>query len=183
MKKSFLRISLVASAAIMVPACGANTNSPSGGTTGVPPLQGVPVAIVGSPSSPKHSVVPVDFTLTDSSGTPVSVSIYFSDDGGASFHPATAAFGNGSLTGLASSPTGVSHTFLWNSLDDGVGAGAVVFGGFTSYGTINTQVQVRVIPAGGTEGTTATFAVDNTMNRWIGTVTAAFPQNPFAWEG
>jgi hypothetical protein len=119
--------------------------------------------------------VAIEYSLVDPESDPVTVAVSFSDDGGASYRPATAALGNGSLTKLTSSPTGVSHTFLWNSLDDAVAAGNVVLGGITSLGMVNSQVQVRVIPSGGTGAATAKFVVDNTMYRRIGSVTAPFP--------
>jgi hypothetical protein len=114
--------------------------------------------------------------LTDSTGVPASVSIEFSVDGGATFQPATPAYGSGSLAGLTTSPSGITHTFLWNSLEDGVAAGTVPFTGYpSSVGTVNTQVQVRIIPSGSAPATTESFVVDNTMYRRIGSVTAPFP--------
>ncbi|RPH39199.1 MAG: hypothetical protein EHM91_12710 [Planctomycetota bacterium] len=99
----------------------------------------------------------------------------FSDDGGATFRRATPALGGSSALFLASTPSGVSHTFQWNSFEDGVAAGTVILAGITSPGSVNPRVRVRVVPDGGIEGSTADFAVDNTMDRRIGSVTGPFP--------
>lgn len=156
---------------VLGPACGDG----GGGGGGALPVFSTPTVFVTTPVGSQHSVVPVQFTITDAESDPASVTVFFSSDGGAVFQPATPAFGNGPLTGLPTTPGGTVHTFLWDSEDDGVAAGTVAFGGgITSVGTVNSQVQVRIVPAGGTAGTTANFTVDNTMDRPIGTATATF---------
>ena len=164
----------VLAVAMLVPACGGGS---SGAGMGTPPSPSLPLASVTTPSGSQHSVVPIEFTLIDAESDPISVAIFYSDDGGTTFRPATAAFGSGSLDNLASSPSGTAHTFLWNSLDDAVAAGTYVFGGITSLGVVNPEVQIRVVPKGGTAGTTPNFVVDNTLNRFIGSVAATYPHN------
>src|SRR5688500_6246799 len=105
--------------ALIVPACGGGGGSGSGGS-GAPPT-----ATVATPAGSQRSVVPIDFTLSDAESSVVSIAVEFSANGGATYSPATPAFGNGPLTGLASSPGGTAHTFLWNSVGDGVATGAM----------------------------------------------------------
>ncbi|HVE41192.1 MAG TPA: 5'-nucleotidase [Planctomycetota bacterium] len=178
MTGNLIRGGLLLLSAALLPACG--SGSPGDGeTSGLLLLTATSptTAFVTTPVGVQHSVVPIHFTLTSVQSASVLVAVLFSEDGGATFRRATPAYGIGSLSARASSPSGVAHTFLWNSLDDGVGAGSVVLGGFTSLGTVNPRVRVRVVPDAGTEGMTADFAVDNTMNRFIGTVTTAFPHS------
>jgi hypothetical protein len=176
--KQQLRHGLLVLAAAFLPACGSGSSG-GGSTSGLLliPAASPATAIVTTPLEVQHSVVPIHFTLMSAQSASVLVAVLFSDDGGVSFHRATPAYGIANLSPRASSPTGVTHTFLWNSLDDGVGAGSVIFGGFTSLGAVNARVRVRVVPDAGTEGSTGDFVVDNTMNRVIGSVTTAFPHS------
>jgi 5'-nucleotidase len=94
--------------------------------------------------------------------------VEFSTDGGATFAPATPGYGNGSLTGLVSSPGGTVHTFLWNSVDDLVGTPT----------TPSTQVRLRVTPSDGNAGSPASssnFTVDNSNQRVVAVASATYP--------
>jgi len=166
--KVWRRVLLAAAAAI--PACGGGGGGGTGGSL-PPPPPGPPVAAVATPVGPQHSTVAIDYTLYDAESDPVTIAAAFSTDGGITFSPALPAFGNGSLSGLATSPGGTLHTFLWNSVDDGVATGG---------GPVNTQVRVRITPsdaAAGTAGTSGPFTVDNTIDRFIGVATATFPHS------
>jgi hypothetical protein len=162
---------LLAALAVLAPACGGN----GGGGGGPLPVFSTPTAFVTTPLGTRHSVIPISYTITDAESDAATITVFYSTDGGANFLPATPAFGNGPLTGLATSPGGTAHTFLWDSVLDAVAAGTVAYGGgITAVGTVNSQVQFRVVPAGGTSGTTGNFTVDNTMDRPCGVATATF---------
>ena len=148
---------------LLVPACGGGGgDGPSPVVLGAPPS-----ATVATPAGTRHTTVPIDFTLTDAESNPISISVFYSTDGGGSYLPAKPSSGNGPVTGLNSSPGGTVHTFLWNSYDDAVGLGAV-----------NLQVRFRVLPSDGNPGaagSTSNFTVDNTNDRAVGVATALFP--------
>jgi hypothetical protein len=149
------------------PACGGGGSggSPPGGGFVVPQL----TAFVSTPAGAQHSNTPVDFYLADPESDPVAIVVELSKDGGATWATATPAYGNGSLTGLASSPGGTLHTFLWSSVDDAVATGV---------GPVNSQVRIRITPsdaAAGVAGATTNFSVDNTEQRTIGVASAVFP--------
>src|SRR5258708_3032356 len=115
---------------LLCPSCG---NGGGGGSGGGNPvfLRTPPPATAPTPVGTTHSNVPVDFTLVGPESNPVSIAVSVSTNGGGSYVPATPSYGNGSLSGLSSSPGGTIHTFLWNSVDDAVAVGAT---------TPNTQV-------------------------------------------
>ncbi len=167
-----VRVLILALLTAVAPACGGD-----GGGGGLP-VASTPTAVVTTPSGPQHSAVPIAFFLTDAESDPAAITVEFSADGGVTFQAATAAFGSEPLSGLATSPGGISHTILWDSGADGVAAGTVQYGGnILTVGTVNTQVRVRILPTGGTSGTTGNFTVNNTMERKIGSVTALFPHS------
>ncbi|RPH40771.1 MAG: hypothetical protein EHM91_10745, partial [Planctomycetota bacterium] len=156
---------------LLVPACGGGGGSGAAGP-GAPPT-----ATATTPPGSQRSVVPIDFMLIDAESNAVSIFVEFSVDGGASYAPATAAFGNGVTTGLASSPGGTAHTFLWNSVGDGVATGTLSSVlAIQSVGTVNPQVRIRIWPSDGTPGTpasTGNFTVDNTFERTTGVASAS----------
>lgn len=163
MGRGFRALSLAFLAALE-PSCGKG----SGDSGGPGPNGSAPTAVVTTPVGAQHSNVPVDFTLGDAESNPISITVEVSLDGGTSWGPATPGYGNGSLSGLTSSPGGTPHTFLWNSVDDGAGIG----------GLTNVTVRLRITPSDGnpgTAGTSANFTVDNTVQRVIGVASALFP--------
>jgi hypothetical protein len=167
------RVLVLALLAIVAPACGGD-----GGGGGFLPVASTPTAIATTPSGEQHSAVPVFFFLTDAESDAAAITVEFSADGGSTFQAATAATGSEPLTGLATSPGGVGHTFLWDSGADAVATGTVQYGGnILTVGTVNTQVRVRILPVGGASGSTGNFTVNNTMERKIGSVTALFPHS------
>ncbi|MCI0636963.1 MAG: hypothetical protein L0206_24070, partial [Actinobacteria bacterium] len=62
----------------------------------------------------------VPYALTDLFSYPCDVTVSYSIDGGATFAPATLSDAPGTepLAGLASSPAGAGHVFVWDSLED-----------------------------------------------------------------
>ena len=77
------------------------------------------VPSVTTPTSPQIGNVTVSYILTDAESDTCSIQVQYSLNGGATWNPATAVLGQGDgTTSLASSPTGVSHTFVWASGSD-----------------------------------------------------------------
>lgn len=177
MNRSSARRILLLSAILVGPSCGGNGGG--GGGAGALPVFSYPTAFVSTPVGVQRSIVPIDFTVTDAESDPISITIQFSTDGGAVFNTATPAYGNGSLTGLASTPGGTIHTFLWDSVADGVATGTMNGSlAIQTVGTVNMQVEIRITPSDaalGTAGRTANFTVDNTYERTLGIATASFP--------
>jgi hypothetical protein len=168
-ERGILILALVAAG----PACGSG-----GGGGGALPVFSTPTVFASTPVGIQHSVVPIDFTVTDAESDPVAITVEFSTNDGTTFAPATPAYGNGPLTGLPTSPGGTVHTFLWNSVSDAVATGTVVYaGGIATVGTVNPLVRIRIVPAGGKAGTTSKFTVNNTMDRATGAVSATFLQS------
>ncbi|MHC4779126.1 MAG: hypothetical protein ACYTFG_11170, partial [Planctomycetota bacterium] len=121
-----------------------------------PPANTAPSLVVTTPSSGQTGDVTVAYSLADDESHTCTLSVEFSVDGGSIFSLATQGTGGDGVTGLTSSSGGTAHTFVWDSVADGVATSVV-----------NTAVQVRITPsdaAGGTPGTTGDFTVDNTGN-------------------
>ncbi|MBI3893529.1 MAG: hypothetical protein HY303_18580 [Candidatus Wallbacteria bacterium] len=76
-----------------------------------------PRAVVASPGSGK-GVFAIAFSLLDAESDSADVVAEFSTDGGATFHPATSVAGAEPLQGLAATPSGAPHQFVWNSIGD-----------------------------------------------------------------
>ena len=115
----------------------------------------------------QSGLVVVSYTLSDTQSDPCAVQAFFSTDGGANFAPATAGPGGDGTANLASTPAGIAHTFLWNSVADGVATSGV-----------NSTVQFRLQPGDGVLGTavkTADFSVDNTGKSSGSTIGGAYP--------
>jgi len=110
-------------------------------------------ALVGTQSG----LVSVPYSLSDSFGTVATIIVEYSTDGGTTFHPATGGPGGEGTTGLSCSPSpGTGHTYIWNSLADGVGLG----------GAAN-SVEIRITPQNtstGTQVTTSAFTIDNSAH-------------------
>ena len=96
--------------------------------------------------------VDIDYDLIDPESNRIAIGVEFSTDAGVSFAPASRGSGSDLTWHLTSSPTGVSHRFVWATLPD-VGA--------ANY----PQCRIRIIPSdgagGGVPGETADFAVTN----------------------
>ncbi len=117
------------------------------GVVGTPPA-----VAVQTPAPVVSSTVRLDFVLTDGEASPAQVAVEYSVDDGRTFLAATSVAGQ-ATQGLASSPTGVAHAFLW---DAGRDAGR----------TLRHFVRLRVTPSdadgAGVAASTATFSVDAT---------------------
>ncbi|MCZ6689333.1 MAG: IPT/TIG domain-containing protein [Planctomycetota bacterium] len=119
-----------------------------------------PTAIIdpGLTGSSQGGNVIVSYDLVDPESDISSIAVGFSTDSGVTFGPATSAAGGDGITGLATSPGGTPHIFLWNSVADGVGLTAP-----------ETAVQFRIVPsdvASGTAGISGDFEVDNSVGRF-----------------
>jgi hypothetical protein len=135
------------------PACGGSKSK--SGTPSNPPA-GL-TAYVTSPVGPQNGIVAVHYSLSDVSGTAVTITVEYSVNGGGTFQPASVGPGGEGTAGLScSAKPGTSHTFLWNSQVDGVGLAAA-----------SPAVQIRITPRNtipGTPGVTASFTVDNSTH-------------------
>ncbi|MDP2898232.1 MAG: FG-GAP-like repeat-containing protein [bacterium] len=109
-----------------------------------------PSATVATPVEPQSGNVTISYTLVDHNADPVSIKVYYSEDGH-NWYRATPAAGT-ETSNLASSRQGVSHTFVWNSAAD-------------LRHTRHDAVRIRITPFDteqGSFGITGPFAVDNT---------------------
>ncbi len=108
-----------------------------------------PIVNTATPGA-QGGVVAISYVIRDRETRPVTVTAAFTRDlNNAFLTPATAAPGSESLTGLAASPGGTSHTFLWDSVKD-IGPGR------------HPTVIFRIEPVGdGEAGSTAPFPVEN----------------------
>jgi hypothetical protein len=126
-----------------------------------------PSATITTPGASSGNVS-VSYHLIDAESDLCNISVQFSKDGGATFAPATIGAGGDGITNLATSPAGgTAHTFVWNSVADGVALLAA-----------NATVQIRITPNDGQAGaavTTASFTVDNTTKTSGTSIGGAFP--------
>lgn len=167
--RRFLAIVLLS---VGVPACGGGGG---GGYSAGPNT--APSVFLPTPAGLKSEVVSIPYSILDPESHPVSVAVEVSADGGATWAPATPAEGCEPRTGLASSPGGSGHVFLWDSEIDGIALGTVHLT-TPLPGAPNAQVRVRITPsdaAAGVAVSSGVFTVDNTFERVVGTVTALFP--------
>jgi hypothetical protein len=113
-----------------------------------------PTATITTPAGTQSGLISLAYKLIDAESDPCGIVAAFSLDGGATFNPATAGAGGDGTAGLASSTGGgTAHTFVWNSVADGVATGVVP-----------ASVKFRVTPSDpstGTPGTTSAFTVSN----------------------
>ncbi len=110
-----------------------------------------PYCQVITPQGEQSNVVLIDYILFDHESNNVNILVESSTNGGLTFEPAVGATGGDGTTQLASSPTGVSHTFAWNSRAQGL----------MGY---NENVRIRITPSDsktGTPGESWDFVVNN----------------------
>ena len=81
----------------------------------------VPGVTLVTPISTQRGDVTISYVLFDAESNPVSILVEFSLDGGVSYAIATAGAGGDGIAGLASSPAGTPHTYVWDSFADGAG--------------------------------------------------------------
>ncbi|MHC5018562.1 MAG: NHL domain-containing protein [Planctomycetota bacterium] len=127
-----------------------------------------PTGSIDSPTGLVNDVIRIDYRVVDAESNPVNVQVHYSTDGGATFStsPATAATGlldHDGTTGLATSPSGVTHTFLWNSAAD-----LPVSGKLDNVADV--VVRVRVTQTDGLAGPVLQTTPFTSWNRYTATV-------------
>ncbi|MDH4234088.1 MAG: 5'-nucleotidase C-terminal domain-containing protein [Gallionella sp.] len=155
---------------ILLSACG-------GGDSSTPPAAvTTPTAAVTQPSGTQHALAIINYTLSDPNSDPASILVEYSANGGTTWATATrdpvVLATNEGITALTTSPAGISHTFRWQSMTDGVATAG-----------INNTVRIRITPsdaATGTMATTTDFSVNNNFQQVIGVANALFIRNPTA---
>ncbi len=118
----------------------------------------VQISSITTPSGEQSGLVTITYVLQSDQSETASIVVEFSiDDSDPSTATDDGAGGDG-LTGLTTSPDGVTHTYIWNSLDAGGG-------GITSIAK-QTNVLIKITPKDedasvGDSLTTDSFTVDN----------------------
>ena len=77
---------------------------------------------VTTPTSPQTGNVSISYILTNAGWFDCSVQVQYSPNGGVAWYAATPGSGGDGMAGLASSTGGTTHTFVWDSTSDIVGA-------------------------------------------------------------
>jgi len=129
-----------------------------------------PVVTVSPVEVVESAYVPVDYTLIDGDSAVADIIVKYSTDG-LNYYDATEAVSDpdtgktsDGVGGLAVSATGVAHTFVWDSLVDGVSGVTTVYIEITatdaegnastpasvSFSLANTPPQVDIVPLSGT---------------------------------
>ncbi|MBI4563897.1 MAG: hypothetical protein HY716_04290 [Planctomycetes bacterium] len=138
------RVLALFAVALLVPACGGGDSAPAN----------LPPSIVVEPLTGVQSgLIEITYSLSDPESDSVSLTVERSVDGGATFAPASVGPGGDGNSGLASSPTGVDHVLVWDSVADQVALAGPV-----------TSVVIRLTPRGISQGAsvpTNQFTVDN----------------------
>jgi hypothetical protein len=93
--------------------------------------------------------IPFTYALANPSSTPTDIEVEFTIDGGTTWYFCTQGQGGDGTSQLTTSPTGVTHTFVWDTVTD-LGA------------TLTPSVIVAIVPTGQAASFTPAFAVDNT---------------------
>jgi hypothetical protein len=148
------RLAVLFLLALLGPACG---GSKSTGTITPPPGSSVASVSPSTPVGVQAGQVLISYRVAEEGSLTSSLTVEYSVDGGSSFQPATGGPGGDGVSGLASSPSpGTLHTFVWNSLGDGVGLPASA-----------AAVKIRLTPRTslpGSPASTSNFAVDNSTH-------------------
>jgi len=132
----------------LAPAC----RKPSVHSDVEPPTTTPPTAVVTMPVGTQTGIFSIGYVLSDPDGNKANIVAEWSIDAGANYFPATRVVGSGDGTfGLATSPGGTGHTFVWDSAVDGAGKPSAA------------TVRFRITPSDSSPGTpgTADFMVDN----------------------
>jgi len=123
-----------------------------------------PVATVVTPASPQSGNITIAYTLTDTLSDVSTVTVEYSLNGGATWLAASAAPLGDGTTNLATSPTGVAHTFVWAS-------------GADLSNSNYANVLVRVTPADAVVGlpsVSGPFSIQNFVETWMAVGTGDF---------
>ncbi|MCR4316472.1 MAG: FG-GAP-like repeat-containing protein [Planctomycetes bacterium] len=109
-----------------------------------------PQVAVQTPLGTNQSSVNILYTATDAESQNINLQVEYSFDGGVNFKPASPGIGGDGIVDITTSPTGVSHTYVWNSADIG--------------NIYSSSVKLRFRPEDTKKGsavTTGTFTVNN----------------------
>lgn len=132
------------------------------------PANQPPTGFLTTPTALVNDVVAVRYTVIDAESNPVNVRVIWSSDGGTTWSPASATaasaiLGHDGTSGLASSPTGVPHTFQWNTFLDLRNAGLA-----DDFPQV--RVRVQLTQSDGLAGPTLTSGTFGVWNRYTATV-------------
>ncbi len=116
-----------------------------------------PTAAITSPTGgTEYGNVDVAYILADAQESTCSIAVQWKRATETTWHPCSEGPGSDGITGLTTDATGISYTFVWATIDDGLGETALE------------TVQVRITPNDGSlDGTSAVsnqFDVDNITN-------------------
>jgi PKD repeat protein len=133
-------------AGLLLPACGKTRGR--GGS-----IYDSPLVKATTPTDVQRGDVEISYTFLSTEDNAYDIAVSFSIDGGATFQPATEGTGGNGTSNLSSSPyPGDEHTFVWDSVANGVAGSAAVE---------TCVVMISPVAAGGTPGKTNNFTVDN----------------------
>ncbi len=117
-------------------------------------LPAPPEVSVTTPSGTQSGDVTISYTLTDAESDACSIAVQFSEDSGEHWDTAIGGTGGDGITGLSSSPTGVPHTYVWDSRAD------------VSFSN-QEDIRIKITPSDAAEGTadeTENFTVNNLLS-------------------
>ena len=112
-----------------------------------------PSVTVETPSGVGTGDIAIRYFLSDMQSDKCSIGVEYSSDGGSSWRPASMGVGGDGILNLSSSPQGIRHTYVWNSVQ-AIGH------------AVRNNVKFRVTPSDREHGTPAesgSFAVDNNL--------------------
>jgi PKD repeat protein len=113
-----------------------------------------PSVTITDPTGGTHYAdVTISYTLVDSNSDTCTILVEYTIVGSGTWDSCIPGTGGDGTSGLDSGPAGVTHTFVWDTVADGVGTAGPE------------DVQVRITPYDTVEGATGTssqFTVDNT---------------------
>ncbi|MGA1871661.1 MAG: hypothetical protein ACMUJM_24300 [bacterium] len=77
-----------------------------------------PSVSISSQTGVQSEDISIGYTLTDTESDLCTIVVEYSLDEGMTFHEVSEAAGGEGITGLTTSPAGIFHTFMWDSLAD-----------------------------------------------------------------
>ena len=107
---------------------------------------GPPMAMVTTPTGSQTGDIAINYRLVDPGYETVDITVKFSNNSGSTWNNATMAGGDG-INSLATSSSGVPHTYIWDSVADIGTAG-------------QGDIRIKIIPTDGVAGETDDFAVN-----------------------